>query len=62
MSLHTRVTLWVSGVLLVAGALFILAVEWTNEETLGGQPVGAAAVRRAGLLELEPDRAASRCS
>ena len=40
-SLHTRVTLWVSGVLLLAGALFILAVEWTNEATLGGQPVGA---------------------
>ncbi len=39
-SLHTRVTLWVSGVLLLAGALFILAVEWTNEATLGGQPVG----------------------
>jgi potassium uptake TrkH family protein len=35
-SLHSRVTLWASGVLLVVGGLFIGAMEWSNQKTLGG--------------------------
>ena len=34
-SLHTKLTLWTSGVLLVAGGLFIGAMEWANQKTLG---------------------------
>lgn len=35
-SLHSRVTLWASGVLLALGGLFIGAMEWSNQKTLGG--------------------------
>lgn len=35
-SLHSKVTLWASGVLLALGGLFIGAMEWSNEKTLGG--------------------------
>ena len=35
-SLHTKLTLWASGVLLLVGGLFIGAMEWANEKTLGG--------------------------
>jgi Trk-type K+ transport system membrane component len=35
-SLHTKVTLWASAVLLAVGGLFIGAMEWSNEKTLGG--------------------------
>jgi Trk-type K+ transport system membrane component len=38
-SLHTRVTLWTSLVLLLGGALAITGTEWTNPATLGAQPV-----------------------
>ena len=34
-SLHSRVTLWASGVLLGVGALFIGLMEWNNQRTLG---------------------------
>ena len=35
-SLHTRLTVLMTGVLLVGGTVFITATEWTNEGTLGG--------------------------
>jgi trk system potassium uptake protein TrkH len=35
-SLHTKVTLWASAVLLAVGGLFIGAMEWSNQMTLGG--------------------------
>lgn len=38
LSLHTRVTLWTTGVLLAAGTAFITLVEWGNADTLGAQP------------------------
>ncbi|MEO6571156.1 MAG: potassium transporter TrkG [Ilumatobacteraceae bacterium] len=38
-SLHTRITMWATLVLLVAGPLLVLAFEWTNPGTLG--PMGA---------------------
>ncbi|WP_308290422.1 potassium transporter TrkG [Streptomyces meridianus] len=34
-SLHTKIVLWASGILLVGGSAFITAVEWTNPATLG---------------------------
>ncbi len=34
-SLHSRVTLWASAVLLAIGGLFIGAMEWSNKATLG---------------------------
>jgi trk system potassium uptake protein TrkH len=39
-SLHTRLTLLMTGALLVGGTIFITATEWTNEGTLG--PLGPA--------------------
>ena len=42
-SLHTRVTLWMSGALLLAGTVAVLTAEWTNAATLGGRPVGERA-------------------
>lgn len=35
-SIHTVITLWVSGALLVIGAVLITGAEWTNPGTLGG--------------------------
>ncbi len=37
-SLHTRITLWATVLLLVAGPLMVLVFEWTNAATLG--PMG----------------------
>ncbi|RPF23351.1 TrkH family potassium uptake protein [Myceligenerans xiligouense] len=37
-SVHTRITLWMTGVLLAGGTLFFLAAEWTNPGTMG--PLG----------------------
>ncbi len=34
-SVHTRITVWTSVVLLVVGAALLTAVEWTNPDTLG---------------------------
>jgi potassium uptake TrkH family protein len=34
-SLHTKIVLWASGILLVAGTVFVTAIEWTNPRTLG---------------------------
>lgn len=34
-SVHTKIVLWASGILLVAGTFFVTAVEWTNPRTLG---------------------------
>jgi trk system potassium uptake protein TrkH len=39
-SLHTKLTLAGSGVLLVAGAAGVLAFEWSNARTLGPMPLG----------------------
>ncbi|MFC8190123.1 TrkH family potassium uptake protein [Cellulomonas sp. NPDC057328] len=40
-SVHTRLTLLVSGVLLVGGTLFVTAAEWANPRTLGAlDPAG----------------------
>lgn len=39
-SLHTRITLWGSLVLLVGGWVFITAVEWSNPATLGAHDSG----------------------
>jgi trk system potassium uptake protein TrkH len=36
-SLHTRITVWGSLVLLLAGWVFVTAAEWTNPATLGGE-------------------------
>ena len=40
LSLHTRLVLPVTGLLLALGTLFFAAVEWNNPATLGGQGVG----------------------
>lgn len=34
-TLHTKITLWVSGVLLFGGAIVITAIEWANPATMG---------------------------
>lgn len=34
-SLHTKIVLWASGILVVGGSAFITAVEWSNPATLG---------------------------
>lgn len=38
-SLHARVTLWGSGLLLVVGFVFVTVAEWSNPGTLGGHGV-----------------------
>jgi trk system potassium uptake protein len=38
MSLHTKLVLSVTGILLAAGTLLILLIEWSNPKTLGSQP------------------------
>lgn len=40
LSVHTRLVLWTTGILLVGGTLAILTLEWNNPATLGGLPVG----------------------
>ena len=40
LSVHTRLVLWTTGILLVGGTLTILALEWNNPATLGGMTVG----------------------
>ena len=40
LSVHTRLVLWTTGILLVGGTLAILALEWNNPATLGGMTVG----------------------
>ncbi|MBB5467411.1 trk system potassium uptake protein TrkH [Paraburkholderia sp. CI2] len=40
LSLHTRLTLVVTGVLLLGGFLALLLFEWTNPKTLGPMPFG----------------------
>lgn len=40
LSVHTRLVLWTTGILLAGGTLAILALEWNNPATLGGMPVG----------------------
>lgn len=39
-SLHTKITLVVSGVLMLIGPLVILCTEWSNPATIGGLPTG----------------------
>ncbi|MGA8988568.1 TrkH family potassium uptake protein [Aeromicrobium sp.] len=43
-TIHTRLTMWGSVLLLVVGALAFLALEWGNPDTLGGMSVGAKIV------------------
>lgn len=38
-SLHSRITLWATGILIVGGSLFIGALEWNNPNTLGTMSV-----------------------
>lgn len=40
LSVHTRLVLWATAILLVGGTLAILTLEWNNPATLGGLPVG----------------------
>ena len=40
LSVHTRLVLWTTGILLIGGTLAILVLEWKNPETLGKLPVG----------------------
>ena len=40
LSVHTRLVLWTTAILLVGGTLAILTLEWNNPATLGGLPVG----------------------
>lgn len=40
LSVHTRLVLWTTGILLMGGTLAILALEWNNPATLGGMTVG----------------------
>lgn len=40
LSVHTRLVLWTTGILLAGGSLAILALEWNNPATLGGLMVG----------------------
>ncbi len=40
LSVHTRLVLWTTGILLVGGTLAILALEWNNPATLGDMTVG----------------------
>lgn len=39
LSVHTRLVLWTTAILLVGGTLAILTLEWNNPATLGGLPV-----------------------
>lgn len=39
-SMHTKLVLWGSGILLVAGTAFFTIVEWSNKATLGDLPAG----------------------
>ncbi|NCT91423.1 TrkH family potassium uptake protein [Cellulomonas sp. APG4] len=48
-SLHTKITLVATGVLLPLGALFVLAAEWGNPRTLGGLDVPGKLL--AGVFE-----------
>jgi len=41
LSLHTRLVLWITGVLLVCGTLAFLVLEWANPRTLGPLSTGA---------------------
>ena len=62
LSVHTRLVLWTTGILLVGGTLAILTLEWNNPGTLGGLPVGekilaaffqSATPRTAGFAALD---------
>jgi len=64
LSLHTRAALWVSLGLILMGALAIGASEWSNPDTLGGQPWGvrvmaslfaSVSARTAGFYTLRPE-------
>ena len=45
LSLHTKVTLTMTGILLFGGAALFLALEWNNPATLGGVGVGGKILR-----------------
>lgn len=38
-SLHSRITLWATGILILGGSLMIGAIEWSNQSTLGSMNV-----------------------
>lgn len=42
LSLHSRVTLWLTAALLVGGTVALALTEWTNPATLGSMPAGEA--------------------
>lgn len=61
-TIHTRITLWGSAVLLVGGTVAILGYEWSNPHTLGGMTLGdkllsglfhSAVARTAGFNSLD---------
>jgi potassium uptake TrkH family protein len=55
-SLHTKITLLTSGVLLAVGTLFVLSAEWTNPRTLG--PLGVPEKLLASFVESAMTRTA----
>ena len=56
LSVHTRLVLLVSGVLLLGGWALILLLEWRNPQTLGALPVGQKLL--AGLFQSATTRTA----
>lgn len=55
-SLHTKLTVWVSGALLVAGTVMVTATEWSNPGTLG--PLDPAGRVLAGFFHAVMPRTA----
>lgn len=65
LSVHTRLVLWTTGILLVGGTLAILALEWNNPATLGGMTVGKkilAAFFQSGTTRTAGFAAVDQCS
>lgn len=63
LSLHTKLTLWATAGMLVAGFFFLAVAEWSNPATLGGHPPAAkgwlavfasVAPRTAGFHTITP--------
>ena len=58
-SLHTRLTLLMTAVLLVGGTGFITLTEWANDGTLGALGTGGEAARAGGSTRCSPAPQAS---
>jgi Trk-type K+ transport system membrane component len=56
LSLHTRITLMTTGVLLLAGTVYVTANEWANPATLG--PIGVAGKLLVGFTQAVMPRTA----